>query len=232
MMSASTIYELIGYVGSALIVVSLTRTSLLKFRLWGLVGSMTFLVYSLLIEAYPIAIVNVVIITIHLWFIRELTSRSTEFFTILHVRRDSRYLLYFLDFYRSEIGRFQPEFAYEPAEVQITVFILRNAVPAGLFIGEVCEDDSIEVKLDFATPAYRDLKAGQFLYSTRSGVFENWMCDTAWTISGTKEHINYLESMGFEATIRHGSRVYAKDISELHEPPPPDGTVPFVVSDT
>jgi hypothetical protein len=230
-MSASAIYELIGYVGSALIVISLTRTSLLQFRLWGLAGSATFVGYSLLIGAYPIAIVNVVIIGIHLWFIRELTSKSKEFFTILHVRNDSRYLLYFLDFYRSEFERFHPEFAYEPTEAQITVFILRDAVPAGLFIAEVCEDDSVEVKLDFATPAYRDFKAGSFLYSTRSGVFENTTSDTAWATSGNEEHMKYLESMGFEATERDGNRVYAKDISELHEPPPPDSGVPYVVSD-
>jgi hypothetical protein len=230
-MSAATAFELVGYVGSALIVISLTRTSLLKFRLFGLAGSMTFLIYSLLIGAYPIAIVNVVIIGIHLWFIRNLLSGAQEFFTILHVRGDSRYLQYFLDFYRSEIDRYQPEFAYEPTEPQITVFILRDAVPAGLFIGGAHDDGSIEVKLDFAVPAYRDFKAGAFLYSTRSGIFEDSAFDTAWTASGTKEHIAYLERLDFEATTRHGRRVYTKDISALHEPPP-DGTVPFVVSDT
>lgn len=230
-MSTAAVYELVGYVGSALIVISLTRTSLLKFRLFGLAGSMTFLVYSLLIGAYPIAIVNVVIIGIHLWFIRNLLSGAQEFFTILHVRGDSRYLQYFLEFHRAEIDRYEPEFAYEPTEPQITVFILRDAIPAGLFIGVAHDDRSIEVQLDFAVPAYRDFKAGAFLYSTRSGIFEDAGYDLAWTVSGTKEHIAYLERLGFEATTRKGHRVYAKDISTLHEPPP-DGSVPSVVSDT
>ena len=231
-MSASAVYELIGYLGSALIVISLSRKSLLKFRLWGLAGSIVFLVYSMLIEAYPIAVVNVVIIVIHLWFIRNLLSKTKEFFTVLKVRSDSRYLLFFLDFYRSEIDRFQPEFSYDPDAVDITVFILRDAVPAGLFIGKVHSDSTVEVKLDFVTPLYRDFKAGEFLSSTRSGVFENTMCDTAWTISGTAEHVQYLERMGFEPTaLPDGNPIYSKDISALHEPPPPAGSVPFIVSD-
>lgn len=230
-MSAASAYEVIGYVGSALIVISLTRTSLLKFRLFGLAGSMTFLVYSLLIGAYPIAVVNVVIIAIHLWFIRNLLSRDQEFFTILPVRAESRYLHFFLDFHRAEIARYQPEFTYEPTEPQISAFILRDAVPAGLFIGAVHGDGSIEVKLDFAVPAYRDFKAGSFLYSNRSGIFEDPACDTAWTAPGTKEHTAYLERLGFEATTRAGRRVYARDMSDLHEPPPA-GTAPSVASDT
>ena len=230
-MSASTVYELVGYAGSTLIIISLTRTSLLRFRLWGLAGSVTFLTYSLLIGAYPIAIVNVVIIGIHLWFIRNLLSRSTEFFTILHVRPESRYMAFWVEFHREEIDRFQPEFSYEPSEGQIHAFILRDAVPAGLFIAEVHDDDSIEVKLDFVSPAYRDFKAGRFLYSTRSGVFEDPKFDTVRAVSGTEEHIDYLKGMGFEMADRDGRTVYAKDISDLHEPPPTDGTVPYVVPD-
>ena len=44
-----------------MLIVSMTRTSILKLRVFGLVGSLVFLTYSLLIEAYPIAVVNVVI---------------------------------------------------------------------------------------------------------------------------------------------------------------------------
>ena len=134
--------------------------------------------------------------------------------------------------YRAEIERYQPEFAYEPAEVQVTAFILRNAVPAGLFIGEVCDDNSLEVKLDFVVPQYRDFKAGAFLYSTRSGVFEKAACDRAWTVSGTADHVRYLERMGFEAGDRDGVGVYTKDITDLHQPPPPADTVPYVVPDS
>ncbi len=218
-MSASVIEQLIGYVGSALIVVSLTRKSILKLRLFGLAGTSVFLVYSLLIEAYPIAVVNVVIIFVHLFFLRELLSKKREYFTILSVLKDSRYLAYFIDFYLEDIHTFQPGFEYDPADDQIRVFILRNLVPAGLFIGKVHPDGSIEVELDYVIPQYRDFKIGGFLYSTRSGVFTDPRCDVVWSEPGSQRHTEYLDRMGFErGRGADGSVVYRLDLTGLHNP--------------
>lgn len=216
-LSADAIYQIIGYVGSALILVSVTRTSILKLRLFGLAGSTTFLIYSLLIGAYPIAVVNVVVIFVHLFFLRDLLANRNEYFTVLEVRPDSRYLAYFLEFYDSEIRRFQPEFAYEASDDERASFILRDLVPAGLFIGRPCDDHSMQVELDFVIPQYRDLKIGDFLYSDRSGVFADPKCDRAWSYGDAPEHAQYLERMGFNpARNRDGRMVYVKDLRQIH----------------
>jgi|ERR1051325_4597590 hypothetical protein len=52
------IYELIGYVASVLVAISLTMTSILRLRIINLTGSACFTLYGLLIGAYPVAIVN------------------------------------------------------------------------------------------------------------------------------------------------------------------------------
>ena len=52
-MDSDLVYELIGYAGSALVVLSLMQRSILRLRVIGLIGSVVFLVYSLLIGAYP-----------------------------------------------------------------------------------------------------------------------------------------------------------------------------------
>lgn len=213
-MDGDFIIEAIGYLGSALLIVSMTRTSILKLRVFGLVGSLVFLTYSLLIKAYPIAVVNVVIAAVHIFFLRELLSRKTEFFTILEVRPESRYLEYFLDFHAEEILRFQPGFRYEPSGDQIRAFILRDLVPAGLFIGRACEDHSVEVQLDFVIPQYRDFRVGEFLYSERSGLFRDPRCTRAWSPAGTLAHNEYLERMGFELTS-DPEPTYEKDLRPL-----------------
>ena len=214
-MSASTVYELIGYLGSAFIVISLTRRSILKLRLFGLAGTSTFLVYALLIEAYPIAIVNVVIIGIHLYFLRQLLSKKTEYFRVLTVRKDSRYLDYFLDFYADEIRKYQPDFVRVPSDDNVRAFILRDLVPAGLFIGRVCPDRSIEVLLDFVIPQYRDFRIGNYLYSRRSGLFADPACDRAWARAATDVHAEYLAKMGFTPG---SDGIYEKDLRPLHAP--------------
>lgn len=214
-MDADFIIEAVGYLGSALLILSMTRTSILKLRVFGLIGSLVFLTYSLLIEAYPIAVVNVVIASVHIYFLRQLLSKKKEYFTILEVRPESRYLEYFLDFHADEIHGFQPDFRYEADPKQIRAFILRDLVPAGLFIGRPCTDHSVEVLLDFVIPQYRDFRVGQFLYSDRSGIFRDPQCEQAWSKAGNSTHNEYLERMGFERTGDGAGAPFVKDLHPL-----------------
>jgi len=208
------IIELIGYAGSALVILSLMQKSILKLRVIGLAGSAVFFVYSVLIEAYPIAVVNVIAAAIHIYYLRKLTRYQHEVFEILHVHPDSRYLDYFLNFYADEIkNRFQPEFTYEPAENQFAAFILRDTVPAGLFIGRTCHDHSVEIKLDFVTPQYRDFRIARYLYSPESGMFRDPDCTQAWTEASSKPHVDYLKRIGFRRDDRGR---YVIDLKPMH----------------
>jgi hypothetical protein len=208
------IVELIGYLASAMILVSVTRTSILKLRLFSLAGAVTFVVYGLIIEAYPIALVNVVIIGIQIFFLRDLMSKKREYFTTLEVLADSRYLEYFLRFHEDDIRRYRPDFRFEPRDDQIRIFLLRDLVPAGLLIGRPCTDHSFEVELDYVIPRYRDFRVAEFLFSERSGVFTDPLCSRAWSKPGSDVNVEYLERMGFtETRDPKGNAVYVKKLS-------------------
>ncbi len=207
--------ELVGYLGSLLIVISLTRTSILHLRLVGLAGSTAFLIYSILIEAYPIAVVNVVVIGIHLFFLRQLLSRTKEFFTSLELNMDSQYLRHFLHFYADDIESHQSGYTFEAREDQVRAFILRDLVPAGVFIGRKCSDGTIEVELDYVAPQYRDFKVADFLYSSRSEIFGAHDCRRIWARPGSEHHVEYFEKMGFKATTLNGNRVLMAELEAV-----------------
>lgn len=212
-MTVPSVGEAIGYIASILIVVSVTRTSILKLRLYGLVGSITFLAYGVSLGAWPIVVTNLVIVVIHLAFLSRLRSKTHEFFRTLEVDPDSRYMFDFLKFYADEIKRFQPEFEYKPTEDQVRVFILRDMIPAGLLIGNRCRDHSFEVSLDFVIPHYRDFQVARFLYSSRSGVFRDPECRTIWSQPGEEAHRAYLERIGFVSSKREdGAEVMTRSI--------------------
>jgi len=197
-MDSSTVYELIGYLASALVVISVTQKSILRLRLIGLMGSLTFLTYGVLISAFPIVAVNLAAGAIHVWFLRKLIFHKDEVFSVLHVSAESRYLRKFLDFYQRDItNHFQPGFTYEPREDQITAFILRDVVPAGLFIGRRHDDGSVEVIVDYAIPQYRDFKMAPYLYSGHSGLFADRECTTLWADVGSEVQADYLTRVGF-----------------------------------
>lgn len=201
--------EVIGYAASLAVVVSLAMKSILRLRLVGLLGSLLFLVYSIVINAIPIAITNVVIIAIHAYFLRKLLGRN-ELFEILRVRPDSLYLLRFLEFHDAEIQVFQPGFAYVPTADTTPLFILRDMVPAGLLIAVPHEDGSLEIQLDYATPQYRDFKLGRFVYSDESGIFGTPV--SAWSDPWSDVHHSYLKRMGFDEGDRGGRLVLQRRV--------------------
>jgi hypothetical protein len=162
------------------------------------VASVTFLGYSVLIQAYPIAVVNVLAAGIHLYYLRKLVRFKDEVFSVLRVRADSNYLAYFLEFYKDEIARrHQPDFVYEPGPDTFAVFLLRDMVPAGLFVSKRHADNSLEVQLDFVIPQYRDFKLATWLYSEQSGMFSEADCRCAWARVTTEEQESYFTRMGF-----------------------------------
>ncbi len=195
----ATLIEVIGYIGSGLVILSLLQKSILRLRTIGLVASLTFLVYSISIEAYPIAVVNVVAAAIHLYYLRKLVRRKHEIFTILRLRPDGRYLRYFLDFYKDDIaGRYQPNFTYEPTPNTIAVFMLRDMVPAGLVVARLHGDSSFEILLDYVIPQYRDFKLANWLYSEDSGIADETNSRLAWTRITTPDQEQYFTRIGFK----------------------------------
>ena len=195
----STLVEVIGYLGSGLVILSLLQKSILRLRSIGLVASLTFLIYSVSIEAYPIAVVNIVAASIHLYYLRKLVRRKSEVFRILRLRPDGRYLRYILDFYKDDIARrYQPDFEYQPTPDTIAVFMLRDMVPAGLLVARLHGDSSFEILLDYVIPQYRDFKLASWLYSKESGIADETNSRVAWTRVTTPEQEAYFTRIGFK----------------------------------
>jgi len=215
-MSAAGVYELIGYLGSALVVASLSMKSILRLRLVGLGGAVVFSTYGILIGAYPIVITNLVIIGIHVYFLRQLLG-SNPAFTVLEVRQGSRDLERFIEFYAQDIrADFLPDFHYEPRAERYRAFILRDMVPAGLFICDFDGSHTGQVQLDYVIPAYRDLKVARFLYSPNSSVFADPRVTHLESSPGTPKYRAYLERMGFLPVTREdGREAYRLRLADL-----------------
>lgn len=195
-MDRQLLYELIGYVASALVAVSLMMSSILRLRLINLVGSAAFTLYGVLIHAYPVAAVNGFIVVINLFYLHRML-RTREYFHLLSVEPDSHYLRHFLDFYGREIRRFIPGARFQPAAGDLTIFVLRDMVPAGLFIGRLEGRERLCVTLDFVIPPYRDFKIGRYLFQEEREFFRSRGIREIVSEPGTPRHAAYLRHMGF-----------------------------------
>lgn len=189
--------ELVGYAASALIAISLMMSSILRLRLINLVGAAAFATYGLLIRAYPVAVLNGLTVLVNGYHLLKLL-RAKEYYQLLKLRPDSDYLKCFLDFYRKEIKRILPDFEYRPGENQVTLFILRDCAPVGVFIAEQKPEGVLRVVLDFVIPHYRDLKIGRFLFVEQANVFRERGIREIVVAPRTREFGAYLVKVGFE----------------------------------
>jgi hypothetical protein len=204
------LYEIIGYIASALVAVSLLMSSIVKLRLINLAGAFCFTLYGLFIHSYPVALMNLFIVMIDAYYLYEIFTQK-EYFTILEVRAESEYLKRFLTFYQKEIKLFLPEFSFAPSDKQIIFFVLRNLVPTGLFIAETRDQRSLTTMLDFVIPGFRDFKIGQFIFSKSSDMFKQKGFHTLYSPPGNQVHERYLQRMGFAMTgPEETERLYAK----------------------
>lgn len=203
-MATSTLYMLIGYLGSAFVVTSLAMRSIMKLRLVGLAGAFVFTLYGVLIDAWPVVFTNIVIVVIHLHFLREILT-AKEYFRVLEVRQESQYLKYFLECHCGEIEAIWPSFVFKPSERYLTLFILRDLVPAGLFIAEIEDDETVCLELDFAIPGYRDFKIAKYLYD-KGMLHERGFRRVIVRIGSESTSLTraYLRRFGFQPDTRSG----------------------------
>jgi hypothetical protein len=193
--------NLFGYAASALIAISLTMSSLLRLRLINFAGATAFATYGLLIHAYPVAALNSTIVLVNVYHLSRMLQAKT-YFRLLPLQPDSDYLKYFLNFYRRDIHRILPAFEYQPAANPVTLFILRDCAPAGVFIAEEKSPGVLHVVLDFVIPTYRDLKIGRFLFVECAGFFRARGIQEIIIAPRTKAFGDYLLEVGFEPINR------------------------------
>ena len=190
-MTKEFIIEMIGYLGSLLVLVSFVMTSVFKLRIVNSIGSFIFMVYALIIRSYPTAIMNFCLVLINLRFLWKM-SRSEKEFELIHADVNESYVQYFLNRYHDDIESFFPnqDFAF-PNDAKVYV-VSHEGRPVGLTIGKR-NGSEMELLLDYSIEAYRDFSIGAYLFDQlkKEGIRKV-------TYAGPDEkHQAYLQKMGF-----------------------------------
>lgn len=196
--------EAIGYVASALVAMSMMMSSVLWLRVINMTGAVAFTIYGLLIHAYPVAVLNGLIVFVNgSYLLRMLTTK--EYFQLLELEPQSDYLEYFLGFYRADIEKLLPDFTYRPVVSQVTLFILRDCKPVGVFISVETTPGTLRVVLDYVIPGYRDLKVGRYLFVEQAAFFRARGIREIVVASRSKDFDAYLLKVGFENSHEKGA---------------------------
>lgn len=185
-----------GYAASVIIALSMTMSSIVKFRWINLVGALTFSMYGFTIGAFPVGFLNGFIVLVDLYYLYQIYSKKESFET-LEIRPDNKYLARFLEFHNDSIQKFFPGFTYKPEINTVSFFILRDMAVAGVFLAHKEDECTLKVGLDYVIPEYRDYKNGKYIYSRVIKKFMDLGLKKAVAAGKSKAYVEYLKKLGF-----------------------------------
>jgi hypothetical protein len=189
--------ELIGYLASGLIVLSLLMASVLKLRVINLVGAAVFTAYGVLIGSVPVVVANGAIVLIDLYYLAVMMRDSSHdaYFEIVEVDPRSELLRRFVEHFRRDIAISQPSFT-GVRDDHLAFMVLRDAIPVGVVLARP-EGEDCHLDLDYVVHAHRDFTPGTVLFG-ESGVFQARGLTSVTTAGQTDLHRHYLKRMGFD----------------------------------
>ena len=203
--------EWLGYLSSVIVAVSLLMSSIIKLRWYNLAGSILFAIYGYMIHAIPVALINSIIVFINIYYLYKIYTEK-EYFKLIEINEESNYIKSFFDFYKKDIEKYFPDFKFSITETTIRLYILRNMVPAGVFIASAHDQDSLLIDLDFVMPEYRDFKIGKFLLEDNERYFRDKGYKKLFCYASNNEQNVYLKKMGFIEAEQGGDALMVRTI--------------------
>jgi hypothetical protein len=200
------VLEIIGWVGSVLVVVSLMQARVLRFRWMNFAGSVIAAAYNAVVGIWPFAVMNGVIAIIDVYWLVRLTRErhDDEVYEVVPVGADDHYLRHVLGVHADDIGRYYPSFVLpgsvagtDDAAARWAYLVLRGDETVGVVVVRDAGADVGEVELDYVTPRFRDFTPGEFVYR-RSGVFAGTGLRSLVITEDARDTRDYLERVGFQ----------------------------------
>lgn len=190
----SALVELIGYLASALVVVSLAMSSVVRLRIASTIGSLLFIAYGALLPSIPLILTNIATLGLNLWYLRkEFSSRSN--LGAVPIDADQPFLVDFLSSHADDIHHTQPEFD-SAGPGNFVLVLTRDGLPAGAVVGQP-DGSTLRLRLDYVMHAYRDTQLGSWLYTTGRRAFTDAGFTRIIAVPRTDSHSRYLRKVGF-----------------------------------
>jgi hypothetical protein len=206
-----TLLEIVGWIGSALVIVSLTQARVLRFRLLNLAGAVLAVLYNLALSIWPFAAMNLIIAVIDVYWLRRLLGERHDpaAYSVIEVGPQDAYLGHVIAVHLADIRTFQPSYAAPSDDARRWAFLVqRDAETVGAVVVRDEGAGDAVVELDYVTPRFRDFTPGEFVYA-RSGVFAEHGVRRLRADAGLAAHTTYLQRVGF----RDESGAWVRDVA-------------------
>ncbi len=183
-------WEIFGYVGTGLVILSMMMTSVQKLRLVNLSGSIVSMIYAIVVHTYPVVVLNAALAIINI--IQLIRMSRKRDYCILSLAPHDPTLLHYLSANAEDLSIFFPTFREDLTTATVGALIFHENEIVGILVGKN-EGDRLHILIDYTSPRYRDFSVAAFLLPHLKQ--EGYTTLTA--KSHEKKHEAYLEKLGF-----------------------------------
>ena len=180
--------EIFGYIGTALVLISMMMSSVVRLRIFNMSGSVISAIYAVLSAAYPVAVLNLGLIIINLiQLIRHYKAKNT--LRYVKAAPDDGFLALFKEHYKDDLDDFFPNAKFED-EIYI---VFSGVTVVGVLAGRIT-GDTMDIHVDYAAPSHRNYSIASFIFPiiSAAGVKRVYTDKAA-----NSSHASYLRGMGF-----------------------------------
>ncbi|EYR64819.1 hypothetical protein N866_04385 [Actinotalea ferrariae CF5-4] len=198
------VVEAVGWIGSAVLIVSLLQTRVMRFRVLNLSASAVLVFYNAVLAVWPMVAMNAVLVGINLFFIARLTRRrhDSRAYDVVPIAADEPFLRHLLQRHTEDIVAFNPDLrGRAPDEVAASArhaFLVSSGdeVVGVVLTREGSAPDEQQVVLDYVLPAHRDFTPGEFVFRP-DGPFASLGTRRVVASPGMTASEKYLDAVGF-----------------------------------
>ncbi|WP_225754178.1 YgjV family protein [Actinotalea sp. Marseille-Q4924] len=200
------VVEAVGWIGSAVLIVSLLQTRVMRFRVLNLSASAVLVFYNAVLGVWPMVAMNAVLVGINLFFIVRLVRQrhDARVYDAVPIAPQEPFLRHLLHRHADDIATFNPDLRGRDLDDVATsaehAFLVSSGdeVVGVVLTRRGADAQEQQVVLDYVLPAYRDFTPGEFVFRL-DGPFAALGTRRVVASPGMAASERYLEVVGFRA---------------------------------
>jgi hypothetical protein len=206
--------QVLGYLASVLLAISLLVNNDLKFRWLNTFGNVSFISYGVIINAFPLILTNSILLLINLYRLVKI-YKTEEDFDLLEFNEGGKLIDKFLSFHEADIKQYFPGYDLYEKNNNLKFIVLRDMAIANIFVASVSEDGTAIVKINYTVAKYRDYKVGKFIFDKeKSYLLSKGVKALLYEEIYNKHHEKFLLKMGFKREPINGKGCLVKTLND------------------
>ncbi len=154
--------EIFGYIGTALVIISMLMTSVVKLRVINICGSTISMIYAIFGRAWPIVLLNASLVAINVFQLLRMRLSHSKCSFVKTDMRDKN-LAYFMFLYSDDIIKHFPDYNFRNDEGKEAHLVYYGGEIAAILIGKR-HSEEFQAEIDYVAPKFRDFSVSKQLY--------------------------------------------------------------------